>query len=397
MISRLHRFWVPWLALTWTARLAGAPAPPSPPGIVIDHSPAASQRYIGSPSIARLPDGRYLASHDFFGPGTTYDHTVVFESADRGGSWQRVADIDGQFWSSLFVHRGAAYLMGPNRQNGAVVIRRSADGGRTWTVPQDPATGLLRTNGSFHTAPTPLIVHEGRVWRAMEDTLGPGGWGTSFRSFIMSAPENADLLNAASWTSSVPLGRDPAWLGGKFGGWLEGNAVVDPDGRMTILLRVDYRTPTEKAALIHVAGDGRSGAFDPGRDFVDFPGGCKKFTVRRDPAGPMYWALANHVPEAQRGYNPERTRNTLALLRSSDLRQWEVRTLLLQHPDPVHHGFQYADWEFDGEDLIAVVRVAFDDAGGGAHNQHDANFMTFLRVRGFRTLRGSEVVTEPKP
>jgi hypothetical protein len=47
-------------------------------------------------------------------------------------------------------------------------------------------------------------------------------------------------------------------------------------------------------------------------------------------------------------------------------------------------GFQYADWLFDGDDLIAVVRTAFDDADGGADSFHNANFLTFHRIRNFR-------------
>jgi hypothetical protein len=49
-------------------------------GIAIDHSPASSERYIGSPSLALLPDGGYVASHDFFGKGTEYRETHIFVS-----------------------------------------------------------------------------------------------------------------------------------------------------------------------------------------------------------------------------------------------------------------------------------------------------------------------------
>ena len=38
------------------------------PGGVIDHVPAVTGTYVGSPSIAILPDGTSVASHDFFGP-----------------------------------------------------------------------------------------------------------------------------------------------------------------------------------------------------------------------------------------------------------------------------------------------------------------------------------------
>src|SRR4051812_28468776 len=38
------------------------------PGVVIDHVPPSSGLYVGSPSIAVLANGDYLASHDYFGP-----------------------------------------------------------------------------------------------------------------------------------------------------------------------------------------------------------------------------------------------------------------------------------------------------------------------------------------
>jgi len=44
------------------------------------------------------------------------------------------------------------------------------------------------------------------------------------------------------------------------------------------------------------------------------------------------------------------------------------------------------DWQFDGEDIIAACRTAFDDAEGGAHNNHDANYLTFHRFANFRRL-----------
>jgi hypothetical protein len=361
-----------------------APTPARVPGVVIAHSPASTQQYIGSPSIAVLPDGEYLASHDLFGPGSTRDRTRVYSSRDRGASWTFVTEITGQWWSTLFLHRGALYLIGTSREEGFAVIRRSTDRGRTWTEPVDGKSGLLLGDGRYHCAPVPVLEHEGRIWRAMEDAMGPDGWGHHFNSFMMSAPAGADLLDASNWTFSNRLGWNGEWLGGRFGGWLEGNAVVAPDGGIVNILRADFRDPVEKAAIIRISRDGKTASFDPATGFVDFPGGCKKFTIRRDPRDGAYWTLSNFVPADIRTPNPERTRNTLALVRSSDLASWEVRAIVLQHPDAATHGFQYADWLFDGDDIVAVVRTAFDDDSGGAHNQHDANYITFHRVRNFR-------------
>jgi hypothetical protein len=44
------------------------------------------------------------------------------------------------------------------------------------------------------------------------------------------------------------------------------------------------------------------------------------------------------------------------------------------------------DWLFEGDDLIAACRTAYDDEEGGAHNFHDANFLTFHRFKNFRRL-----------
>ncbi len=47
-------------------------------------------------------------------------------------------------------------------------------------------------------------------------------------------------------------------------------------------------------------------------------------------------------------------------------------------------GFQYADWQFDGADIVALVRTAYNDDSGGARNNHDANYITFHRIKNFR-------------
>lgn len=357
------------------------------PGVVIDYSPASSRQYIGSPSIAVLPNGEYVASHDFFGPGSTYSKMSVFGSTDKGRTWQKRADLEGQWWSTLFVHKGTLYLMGTTKEYGFTVIRRSTDGGRTWTEPMDENTGLLFGDGSYHCSPQPVVIHRGRIWRAMEDAMNGTKWGERFNAFMMSAPVGADLLKASSWTASNRLARNPEWLDGKFNAWLEGNAVVTPEGRIVNILRVDIKQDdNEKAAIVRISDDGKQASFDPQRDFIDFPGGSKKFTIRWDAKSKAYWALANYIPLQHRRKEPSRTRNTLALIRSTDLRSWEVRSVLLYHPDTAKHGFQYSDWLFEGNDLIAVVRTAFDDAADGAHNQHDANYLTFHRIRNFRRL-----------
>lgn len=359
------------------------------PGVVVDHSPASSGLYIGSPSLAVLPGGDYVAAHDFFGPKSNEfksARSVVFRSADRGRTWKQVGEIQGAFWSSLFVHRGKLYLLGTDRHHGDVVIRRSEDGGATWTQPKDAATGLLRGGGEHHCAPMPVLEHKGRLWRAFEWRNPPVAWGINYRSGMLSAPVDADLLRADSWSATNFLPSDRGWNGKDMGAWLEGNAVVGPDGALVNLLRVQTRSPDEKAAIVRIGPDGKTASFDPEKDFIPFPGGAKKFTVRYDPQTKRYWSVPTIVHPRHRKPNPGGIRNTLALSSSPNLRDWTVHCILLYHPDVKKHGFQYVDWLFEGNDLIAVCRTAYDDGLGGARNNHDANFLTFHRIKNFRTL-----------
>ena len=360
------------------------------PGIVIAHQAASTAQYIGSPAIAILPNGSYAASHDFFGPGTQFNRTHVYSSRDKGVTWKKISEIEGQFWSSLFFHRGALYLMGTTREYGLAIIRRSTDFGVTWTTPRDGKTGLLLAEGEYHCAPVPILFHAGRLWRAMEDRNPPLEWGVNFRAFMMSAPEDSDLLQATNWLSSNRLRYDPAW-GGR--AWLEGNAVLTPEKRIVDVLRNDYR-PDERVAIVDVSDDGHDASFQPETGFTAFPGGAKKFAIRFDPQTKCYWTLSNYIPPAHRNVSAEKARNTVALLRSPDLKNWEVPCVILYHPDPQRHGFQYLDWQFEGEDLIAACRTAFNDGLGGAHNQHDANFLTFHRVKMFRKLSWSDSPAE---
>ena len=365
------------------------------PGVVVAYSPASSGKYIGSPSLAILPNGDYVASHDFFGPESN-EHkratSKIYTSSNKGKSWMEIAEIDGAFWSKLFVHQGTLWLIGFDRHHGNTLVRRSDDGGKTWTKPTNSTNGLI-LEGEYHCAPMPIIEHNGRIWRAMESAMGPiKKWGKRYGAFMLSAPVDADLLQADSWTSSNILYYDSTYLDGNFGGWLEGNAVVDKEGQIWDMLRVDDRsTLEEKAARVKISADGKKATFDPATGFIPFPGGSKKFTIRYDEKSDLYWTIANVIPESvkkeNKGKNPASIRNTQALFSSPDLINWEQKKVLLQHEDVKKHGFQYLDWVFNGKDILFLSRTAYDDGVGGAHNNHDANFLTFHKIKKFRKIK----------
>jgi hypothetical protein len=365
------------------------------PGDIVCYEPSSSQRYIGSPSLVTLPNGDYVASHDFFGPKSSEWQQAtsrIYTSNNKGKTWRYLAEIHGAFWSSLFVHRGDLYLLGPDRHHGTVLIRKSVDGGKTWTEPTNRENGVILT-GEFHCAPMPVVEYNGRLWRPMETAHGPVlQWGKRYGAMVMSAPVDSDLMNSKSWQASAPLLYDSTYNNGDFLGWLEGNFVVDKDNKMWNMLRVgNKKSIDEKAAFVEIAPDGKTLSFDPKTGFVPFDGGSKKFVVKYDTLTQKYWTLANVVPDKYRKQFPERNpsgfRNVLMLQSSKDLKKWDDVKVILQHDDVINHGFQYVDWSFEANDIIVLSRTAYFDGKSNAKNNHDANYLTFHRIENFRKLK----------
>lgn len=358
-----------------------------PPGVVINHIPKSAEKYIGSPSICILPNGDYIASHDEFGPKSTeYKSAItnIFKSTDKGNTWEKIARINGQFWSNLFVHNEVLYIMGTNKHHGNLVIRKSLDGGKTWTIPYDNKNGLI-LEGEYHTAPVPVVIHKGRIWRAVEyATAKTTKWGERYSAMVVSALVNSDLLDAKNWRASNKLCYNPEYLDGNFRAWLEGNVVVTKDGKLLNMLRV--HTPDlykEYCAVVDVSNSGKKIKFDKD-NFFQMPGASKKFTIRYDNNTDKYWSIVNFVDEANKGtITLDRIRNEAVLISSKDLKNWNVEKTLLIHPVYANHAFQYIDWAFDGDSIVFVSRTAFDDEEGGAHRAHDANYLTFHQISKF--------------
>jgi len=410
------------LAAALTARAAGLPPAsadrpwPAPPGVVVAVTPEPDKAFIGSPCILVRPDGTYLAAHDFF--GWRYHHTTprpaldrrarIYESRDKGATWTQLAEIPEMTWGTLFLHRGDLYILGMTIEYGQLVIRRSRDGGRTWTTPADARTGLLRP-GRYHSSAVPVVVHNGRIWRALESYTGDGSWsGRFFGAMAISAPVDADLLDADSWTETNAVMFDGDWVKGEHTGWLEGNVVIAPDGKLVNVLRIrptpSFDTPYdldgpaagiprhEVAAIMDIAPDGRSIHFDPKHGFFQLPGSQSKFTIRHDAKSGRYWSLVQKITNPYTAYHPDyqpgAQRNVLLLISSADLRHWTEHYKVLRWNEglPISRkervGFQYIDWDFDGDDIVAVSRTAWN-----GRNYHDSNYLTFHRVAGFRHLR----------
>jgi len=353
-------------------------SPAEVPGVVVDYlhkddtAYADAGQYVGSPTIARMDDGTLVTAHDLFGAGTN-NLTRVFGSSDDGETWTHLSDVRHAFWGKLFTHRGELYLLACSRGGGDMLLHHSPDGGATWEAPVTVAAG------TYHKAPVPVIEHAGKLWTCVE--LWKGGWPAGFEAVCLSVPVDADLTDPTNWTVSAPLPYDTAWLPEGWEipeskqGFLEGNAVVDPQGRMLNILRYHVAPHYRKAMVLGIAEDGTSLSFDR---VIDFYGGMTKFTIRRHPETKRYWSLVNRVTRP----GSCGMRNVLSLVYSDDLDHWTLVRDILRDDRlfaPQYTGFQYVDWLFDGDDIIVASRTAFN----GAHNFHDANHLTFHRVKDF--------------
>jgi hypothetical protein len=354
-------------------------------GIPVAHLPYTRKEFLGSPSIVVRSDGAYVVTHDVFGSDSTSSDTYVYLSDDAGESWRQIAHVPNAFWSTIFARGETLYLLGTSTEYGDLLIRRSDDGGHTWTTPLDERTGILRTDARFHTAAVPVVEHNGRLWRSYEVTTALGmQWG-HFAAGIMSAPVDSDLLMADNWALTPPLELPDALRAKGCAAWLEGNVVPGTDGALVNVLRAEvWDQGHQVAARVSVDTDGRHVRANTEDALMSMPGGGSKFSIKKDLVSGAYYALVNTALYDSSPHLRLRARNTLSIARTHDLDTWEVLEVIAHHPDDQLHGFQYADWTTDGDDLIAVVRTADDFEGAAAHSYHDSNLITFHRIKNFR-------------
>ena len=367
-------------------------------GTVITRSdgPRATSK-INNATLVITPSGDYLASCT----GSEGDSSPrFFISSDKGLTWTRygsynlsVNKIANMY--NLFVHDGVLYMMGLGGSHANLYICKSTDNGKTWSVPSDKNSGLI-LEGTFHSASVPVAVAGGRIWRACELYASAD---VDKCPFMLSASLSNDFLKSSSWQQTNIFRDTKYYVSGSnvnVSGLTEGNALVGPDGTVYNFLRSNCTKNSGFGTLLKVTGTTQL-AFAPEKYCVDFPGGGKKFTIRYDDVSKCYWALTN--PDTDYPANGKLThagmdgsnlshslmRNRLVLLKSADLRNWKtVDDKILYDPDPFFHGFQYADWVIDGDDIIAVVRTAIPEADGLPIRQHDANRMLFIRINQFR-------------
>ena len=356
------------------------------PGTVVNYLHPDDKTYaqtghsLCSPSLVRLPSGDLLSAMDVFdGTYGNSNLTLLFKSRDEGKSWRYMTDICPSFTGTLFVHRGALYLLARSHESGDLLIGRSDDEGETWTIPTHILTGDGPKVRGPHRGPMPVVEHEGRLYTSLEF----GSWTfREYRDSLLSIDADANLLDASNWTFTPFVGFDSNWPNAPLGfcqGCIEGNAIVGPDGIIRDYLRIDHLEcePKYGRALILKGNPNDPEAPLTLDRIVNCPlGSNSKFTLREDPITGKYIMIGTEQGEDMPG------RTVLSLAVSEDFYSWRVVKQLIdyRHADPEHVAFQYPDWIFDGDDILMLTRTAF----GPSYNFHDANYQLFFRIENFR-------------
>ena len=365
-----------------------AQSPADCPGVIINEVPAPSlffgipinPRYVSDPCILVLSNGDYLAAHALFGSGSgssTSGITSIFRSTNQGVTWSKVNggnDLNGILRGSLFEQGGAVYLLGANKDTAGnfPLISKSTDNGSTWSAPTS-----LAPLGALATPDNALTVN-GRLWLA-----------SSTSAFYFATSSDPMLTNSWSRPGGFPAASN-SWLPGtgfnttdNFIG--EGQISHSPAEGLVILPKVRLLSYTALARVNPVSG---RVSFDPDRDFVPLPGGEKKFGVRFDPVSGKYYMLSNPILPADTGSSIARDliRNTAAVFSSTDLRNWKLEKIFLYTANINYEGFQYFNFEFDGNDIVLASRTGFDVGGNRPPRGHDSNLLTFHRIPNFRNL-----------
>lgn len=413
--------------------------------VIVCKSPDPQQVFCGTPGLARLPNGRLMATMDMFGPGAadlpepkgfrhdkkTYHKGNVFTSDDHGGTWAHRLDYPF-LHARPFVAGQSIYVLGHCSD---LMIVRSDNEGKTWSKP------VYLTKGQEWTGAAGNVLYaNGCIYLVMEKRLNRGvkGWRVAdIAPVLMRGKLNADLTKSENWTFASDLvfedickyeelnyfgvpffimhpkeysypapGRECAPMG-----WLEANVAqitdpnhywCDPEGKTFHLWMRAHTGGTGYAAIAKVVEKGHEPGAGPmttmlekvpsGKTvlFVPCPGGQMKFYILDDKKTRLYWLLSTQATDSMTRadrlpsdrYNlPNNERRRLQLHFSKNMMDWCFAGLVAIG-QVEKASRHYASMVIDGEDLRVLSRSG-DAMASSAHN---GNLITLHTIRNFREL-----------
>lgn len=361
------------------------------PGTVVTHLHpkddvyAFSGRFLGSPGLVRLPSGALFVCTEVFGGDSEYGVALMFRSDDNGETWNFVNRVRPAFHTSVFVHRNELYLMAVSGECGDVLIGKSTDEGKSWTKPVMLMKGAKKGQNGPQRSSLPVVEKGG--WLYTSIVYGDHKCRT-FNPGVMSVKADSDLLNAENWHISPFTAYDYSWPDAPQGtcpGSIEGNMVIGPDGGVYNFMRLQQSAGAIPATGKSILYKVNTADHDAPMEFVSFvssPLACSsKFNVHFDEKTDLYIMLGNETlyPDMH-----AHQRTVLSMAVSKDLLHWELKGRILDysHMPITDVGLQYPDFIFDGDDILTVVRTSFN----GAKNEHDSNYVLFVRIENFRNL-----------
>ena len=344
------------------------------PGTVLDYYElnygwfsSTPDEFISDPAIAVLSNGNYLALHAYAGKSPSHNNdTKVFISTDKGQNWSYITTLSDIFTASIFQKdNGDIYLFGVKESGGKEIVCKSTDGGTNWIYSTEFAT-------AGHFTPDRPLIYDGYIQ-------------TGGNTKTICAPENSDWMQESSWTFGNGFPAPKAeWLTGTEA-IQEAQAIAIPGKGLFIMPRVnDY--PYSPIARVEPS-NGWS-CFDPAHNYIRLPGGEKKFGAAYDPISGKAFVVSNPVLPAYPGSEPPNmVRNTGAILSSRDMINWKMEKLYVFSGDWDVDGFAYANFDFDGDDMVIATRTAFPVPGeNNPRRGHDSNILGFFKVNDFRNL-----------
>ena len=290
-------------------------------------------------------------------------------------------------------------LLASSSSTSVLRLNRSTDGGKTFSAPVcllRGSNGKDRTEG-IHKNPQNLLIHNGRIYSTLE-------WGSyknleyGHAAMVMSSSVDSDLLNPESWTFTEPktfenFVPEIAVLP-KCTVPIEGTLALSADGKLLNIMRLaSYFLPmtidNPESDIAKLVLKGIAVAYEVDTENHSAPlsfshiiplATFAKFMIKYDSVSKKYYSLVCRVHDKIKC----RARNVLSLFSSDDLKEFTFLTDILDFSDGDSSkiGFQYVDFEIEGDDIIFLSRTALNNA----NNYHDANYSTFHRIKNFRAI-----------
>jgi hypothetical protein len=338
--------------------------------------------------------------------GTSDCSVVIARSVDRGATWAEAARIPfrNRMEVALYARGTTVYLMvGLAVKEGVILAAASEDRGSTWSEPipvirwagapraggrdkpgdwEVPTEAVTQHDHWFASNQTATVEKDGRLY------MNAGEAGQTMAVAVCDLARG--FLNPQAWRISdqvampVPREVNRGLFPGPAMRCVEGNVILAND-RLRILARacIDRYATGNLAAVFDIEDDGRT----PRLTFTQFyplPGGNGKFFIVYDEPSRLFW-MASNPPANTQGWveSPPgmplgNDRRFLMLWYACDALNWFPAGCL-------------ARTEHLTDDLAILVRTSKHYSGLQAavrarNGFHDANLMTFHRVKDFRSL-----------